>query len=98
MFLFENSLTGAYWNRLYDFEERRGFFLCYGRIKANSAAKELNVTNINTYGDSPNRQIGLSLNSSFVFNCQNDYDSGAAINFDYVTPPSISFTLFKKYK
>ena len=39
------SLIGAYCNRLYDFGERHGPVSCYGRIKANRAAKKLNVTN-----------------------------------------------------
>ena len=48
MFLFEKSLIGAYCNRLYDLKESHSPFSCYGRIKANSAGKNLNVTNINT--------------------------------------------------
>ena len=67
MFLFEKSLIGAYCNRLYDLKERQGPFLCYGRIKANSAGKNLNVTSINTKADPPNRQIGLPLNTSFLY-------------------------------
>ena len=47
MFLFEKSVIGTYCNRFYDFEQRHGPFSCYGRIKANSAGKNLNVTNIN---------------------------------------------------
>ena len=66
MFLFEKSLIGAYCNRLYDLKEKQDSFSCYGRIKANSAGKILNVTNINTKMGPPNRQIGLPLNSSFV--------------------------------
>ena len=61
MFLFEESLIGAYCNRLYDLGERLGPFSCYGRIKANSADKNLNVTNMNTKADPPNRQISLPL-------------------------------------
>ena len=45
MFLCEESLIGANWVRLYDFGKRYGLFSCYGRIKANSAGKNLNVTN-----------------------------------------------------
>ena len=60
-FLFENSLIGAYCNRLYDFGERHGSFLRYDGSKANSAAKELDVTNVNTKESPPNRQISLSL-------------------------------------
>ena len=48
MYLFEKSLIGAYCNRLYDLKERQDSFLCYGRINANSAGKNLNVTNINS--------------------------------------------------
>ena len=33
---------------LYDLKERKGPFSFYGRIKAKSAGKNLNVTNINT--------------------------------------------------
>ena len=46
--MFEKSLMGAYCNRLYDLWERQSRFSCYGRIKASSAGKNLNVTNINT--------------------------------------------------
>ena len=84
--MFENSLIGAYYNRLYELKERDGTFSCYGRIKANSAGKNLNVTNINTNAVLPNCQIGLLLNSSF-FNCQNDHHLGDAISCDCVSPP-----------
>ena len=65
MVLFEKSLIGADCNRLYGLKERHGLFSCYGRIKANSAGKNPNITNINTKAGPPNRQIGLRLNSSF---------------------------------
>ena len=45
MFLFKKSVIGAYCNRLYDLKESYSPFLCYGRSKANSAGKNLNVTN-----------------------------------------------------
>ena len=48
MFLFEKNLIGTYCNRLYDLKESHCPFSCYGRIKANSAGKNLNVTSINT--------------------------------------------------
>ena len=67
MFLFEKCLIGAYCNRLYDLGERHGSFLCYCRIKANSAGKILIVTNINTKAGPSNCQIGLSLNSLFLY-------------------------------
>ena len=66
MFLFEKSLMGAYCKRLYDLKERYGPVLCYGRIKANSADKNLNVTNINTKAGPTNRQTGLLLNCAFL--------------------------------
>ena len=66
MFLFEKSIIGVCCNRLYGLAERHGFFSCYGRIKANSAGKNLNATNINTKAGPPNRPIGLPLNSSFL--------------------------------
>ena len=59
---------GVYWNRLYDFKKRHGFFSRYDRIEANSAAKELNITNRNTKGGLPNRPIGLLLHASFILN------------------------------
>ena len=49
-----------------DLGERHGLFSCYGRVKANSATQEPNVTNINTKAGPPNRQIGLPLNSLFL--------------------------------
>ena len=67
MFLFEKNVIGAYCNRLYDLEESHSPFSCYGRTKANCAGKNLNVTNINTKAEPPNRQIGLSLYSSFPY-------------------------------
>ena len=54
MFLFEKSLIGAYCNRLYDVVESHGPFLCNGRIKANSAGKNLELTNTNTKAGLPN--------------------------------------------
>ena len=48
MFMFEKSLISVDCNRLYDLKKRQDPFSCYGRIKANSAGKDLNVTNINT--------------------------------------------------
>ena len=59
MFLFKKRLIGAYCNRLYDLKERQGPFSCYGRVKANSAGKNLNVTNINT-------KMGMLLNHFVV--------------------------------
>ena len=47
MFLLEKSVIGTYCNRLYDLKESHSPFLCYGQIQANSAGKNLNVTNIN---------------------------------------------------
>ena len=55
MFLLEKSVIGTYCNRLYDLKERQGPLSCYGRIKANSAGKNLNVTNIN-----PKKEILLN--------------------------------------
>ena len=48
MFLFERNVIGTYCNRLYDLKESHSPFSCYGRIKANSAGKNLNVTNVYT--------------------------------------------------
>ena len=48
MFLLEKSEIGTYGNRLYDLKESHRPFSCYGRVKANSAGKNLNATNINT--------------------------------------------------
>ena len=64
MLLFEKSLIGAYCNRLYDLGEKHGPFLCYGRIRANSAGKDGNITKLKV--GPPNRQIDLTLNSSFL--------------------------------
>ena len=36
-------------------------------LKQNSAGKDLNVTNVNTKAGPPNCQIGLPLNSSFLY-------------------------------
>ena len=85
MFFFEKSLRGAYCNMLYDLGQRHGLFSCYGRIKANRAGKNLNVININTKAGPPNHQIGLPLNSSFLY-ASNDHHLGDAINFNYVSP------------
>ena len=84
--MFEKSSIGAYWIKLYHLGERRDLFSCYGRIKANSAGKNLNVRNRNTKAGPPNRQLGLPLTSSF-FMSLNDHHLGGAINFDYVSPP-----------
>ena len=47
MLLFEKSVIGTYCNRLYDLKESHSPLSCYGRIKANSAGKNLNATNVN---------------------------------------------------
>ena len=65
--MFEKSLVGAYCNRLYDLKERQDSFSCYGRIKANSAGKNLNVTNSNTKAGLPNCRTCLPSNSSFLY-------------------------------
>ena len=90
MLLFEKSLIGAYSNRLYGLGQRYDPFSCYGRIKANGAGKNLNVTNINTKAGPPNRQICLPLNSSFLYESKRLH-LGDAINFGCFTP----FTLLK---
>ena len=49
-----------------DFEEAiAALFRCSGNI-ANSAAKELNTTNIKRKGAAPNRKMGLPVNSLFL--------------------------------
>ena len=73
MFLFEKSVIGAYCNWLYDLGERHGSFSFYGPIKANSAGKNRNVTNINTKAGPPNRQICLPINSSFFYDLFSPY-------------------------
>ena len=56
-------------NRLYVFGKGMAPFFRYGQVKANSEAKELHITNINTKGCTPNGHMGLPLNSSFL-QCQ----------------------------
>ena len=92
MLLLEKSLIGTYCYMLQDFGKGLGLFLCYGRIKANRAAKELNVTNIGTKEGSLNCLIGLLL----FFNGQNNHHLGTAINFNYVSP--LSPLHFLKYE
>ena len=50
-----------------DLKERQGPFSYYGQIKANSAGKNLNVTNINMKEGPPNRRTCLPPNSSFLY-------------------------------
>ena len=76
MFLFEKSLIGVYSNKLNDLKEWQDPFLCYGRIKANSAGKNPNVTNTYTKAGSPNRR------TAHFFMSQNDHHLGDVINFD----------------
>ena len=71
-------------------------FSRHGRIKANSAAKELNVANENTKGGAPNLKYAYHKTAHF-FNRQNDYHSSAAIIFDYVSPSSPPLTPVQKY-
>ena len=93
MLLFEKSLIGTYCNRLYNLKEKQDPFSCQGRIKANSADKNLNVTSINTKAGPPNCQTCLPPNSSF-FMGQNDHHLNDAISFDYVSSP-FPLTLLK---
>ena len=80
MFLFEMSLLVAYWNSSYDFGERHGPFLCYGRIIANSAVKEFNVTNINTKRAHQIVKRAYHYIAYFL-NCQNNLHLCAAMTF-----------------
>ena len=84
--MLKKNLIGAYRIRLYDLGERHGPFSCYGRIKANSTGKDIDVTNIYVKAGLPNCQTGLKLNSSF-FNSQNNLYLSDAIDFDYVSRP-----------
>ena len=89
--MLENSLIGAYWNRVYDFGERHAFFR-YGRIKASSAAKELNIKNINAKGRAPNCEIFPYYYIAYFCNCQNDHHLDAA---SFLTMFTFSLTLLK---
>ena len=42
-------------------------FHAMAELKQNSAGKDVDVTNKNTKAGPPNRQIGLTLNSSFLY-------------------------------
>ena len=42
-------------------------FHAIAELKQNSAGKDVDVTNKNTKAGPPNRQIGLPLNSSFLY-------------------------------
>ena len=64
MFLLENSV-GAHGIRVHDFGGKHDPFCRYGRVEANSRAKEPNFTNINEKGP-PNHKIALSLNNLFL--------------------------------
>ena len=90
--MFEKSLIGAYCNRLYDLKERQGPFLCYGRIKANSTVKNLNVTNINT--KRAHQIIEHAYHQTAHFFESKQPPLGGAINFIYVSPPSYSFKTY----
>ena len=57
---------GDFSSRLYDLKENHGPFSCYGRIKANSAGKNVNVTNSNTKVAPLIRQIGVPPNNSYL--------------------------------
>ena len=86
MFLLEKSLIGAYCNRLYDLKEKQDPFSCSGRIKANRAGKNLNVTNINT------KRAHQIVNHAYhqtahFFMRQNDHHLAYSINFDYISSP-----------
>ena len=86
MFLFENSLIGAYCNRLYDLKERQDPFSCYDRIKANNVGKNLNVTNINLIQKRAHQVVEQAYHqTAHFFMSQNDYHLGDAINFDCVS-------------
>ena len=88
MFLFEKSLIGAYCNRLYDSKKKQDPFSCYGQIKANSASKNLNVTNEIRKRAHQIIEHTYHQTAHFFMN-QNDQHLGDAINFDYVLPPPL---------
>ena len=64
MFLFKKSLIGAYCNRLYDLEER-ALFHAMAELKQPTQAKILMSQILIQKAKLPNRQVDLSLNSSF---------------------------------
>ena len=62
-----------------------GPFSCYCRMKANSAAKQLYITNANRKGRPANLQIGPPINSLFVY-CQSNHRLGVVIIADCALP------------
>ena len=65
-------------------------FHAKAELKQNSARKNLNVTNINTKTDLPNRQIGLRLNHLFFYESKRP-PFGDTIIFDSFIPPLYAF-------
>ena len=66
--------------------------LCrYAGNKANSAAKQLNNTNIKTKAAAPNRKIGLSNHHQTIHlsYCENNHHLAAIIISDCVSIPSL---------
>ena len=78
-----------HWDCENDFEkEMLGFFSRYAIIKVNSATRELNITNTNTKGCAPRREIGHPVNSLGHFcNGENDHHFGATIVFRFFPLP-----------
>ena len=89
MFWFEKSVIGAHRNRLYDLKERQGPFLCYDRIKENTAGKTLNVTLLISKRALQIVEHAYHQTAHF-FRSQNDHHLGDAINFDYVSLPPLT--------
>ena len=86
--MLEKSLIGAFCNRLYNFGERQGPFSCYGGIKANSAAKELNVRNVNTR---VSRQFKVANLKSNLMKCH----SYMHVIFNFFELSTLNFQLFE---
>ena len=74
--MYENSLIGAYCNRLYNFGKRHCSFSCYGRIKVYNTAKKRDVdlsispkiSSNNNISKTPKPQL-LGSNVVYRLNC-----------------------------
>ena len=95
MFLFENSVIGAYCNWLYDLKERQDPFHAMTELKQTAQAKIL-MSPIIIQKRAHQIVEHAYHQTAHFFMSQNDHHLGEAINFVYVSSP-LPYS-FKNYK
>ena len=88
MFLFENSIISAYCYRLYDLKERHGPFYAMAKLKQIAQAK-IFMSQILMQKRAHQIVEHAYHQTAHFFMSQNNHYLGDAINYDYISPPTL---------